>query len=287
MTVLENNIKKLEVCLVIPTYNHAPFLEGVIKDCLQFPIPVIIVNDGSTDDTLSVITNYELRITNYELQHNKNCIIHTVSYEKNRGKGYALKQGAKKAAALGYKAIISIDSDGQHFASDIETLVNTALKNPNDIIVGSRGFGHENMPKKNTFANRFANFWFCIQTFQKIPDTQSGFRYYPLHCFQKKIWFTNRYNFELEIMVRNVWKGIKIIPVPIRVHYAPVGERITHFKPSLDFFRISVLNTFLTIFAVIYFYPKKLFRNLFSLLEKMISLQKNKIVNNYDRDALF
>jgi len=250
MTEIENNIKTLEVCLVIPTYNHAPLLEGVIKDCLQYPIDIIVVNDGSTDDTLSILENYKSKIT-------------LVTYEKNRGKGYALKQGAKKAKKLGYKAIITIDSDGQHFASDIETLVHAALKNPDAIIVGSRGLEHENMPKKNTFANKFANFWFCVQTFQNIPDTQSGFRYYPVKCFQRRIWFTNRYNFELEIMVRNVWNGVKITSVPIRVYYAPIGERITHFKPSLDFLRISVLNTFLSIFAVIYFYPKKLILNIF------------------------
>jgi glycosyltransferase involved in cell wall biosynthesis len=245
MTNLENIIKNLEVCLVIPTYNHASLLEDVIKDCLQYPIAIIIVNDGSTDCTLSIINKYKTEVK-------------YVCYEKNRGKGYALKQGAKKAIELGYKAIITIDSDGQHFASDVETVINTATENPNDIIVGSRGFAHENMPQKNKFANKFANFWFCIQTFQKIPDTQSGFRYYPLQCFQKKVWFTNRYNFELEIMVRNVWSGIKIIPIPIHVYYAPDRERISHFKPSLDFFRIFVLNTFLTIFAMIFFYPKRL-----------------------------
>lgn len=250
MTEFENNIKKLNVCLVIPTYNHATFLEGVIKDCLQYPIPIIIVNDGSTDQTSSIIQKYTSKVI-------------LVDYAKNRGKGYALKKGAKKATELGYKTIITIDSDGQHFASDIEILVNAAIHNPNDIIVGSRGLEHENMPIKNTFANKFANFWFCIQTFQKIPDTQSGFRYYPLQCFQKKVWFTNRYNFELEIMVRNVWSGIKIISVPIQVYYAPVGKRITHFKPSLDFFRISILNTFLTIFAIINFYPKKLILKIF------------------------
>jgi len=250
MTEIENNVKILNVCLVIPTYNHAPFLEGVIKDCLQYPIDIIIINDGSTDQTLSIIQKFIPKVT-------------LVTYDKNRGKGYALKQGAKKAIELGYNAIITIDSDGQHFASDIETLINAALKNPDAIVVGSRGLKHENMPKKNTFANKFANFWFCVQTFQNIPDTQSGFRYYPLKYFQKRIWFTNRYNFELEIMVRNVWDGAKIIPVPIQVYYAPVGERITHFKPSLDFFRISVLNTFLSIFAVIYFYPKKLILKIF------------------------
>jgi glycosyltransferase involved in cell wall biosynthesis len=270
MTELETHIKDLNVCLLIPTYNHASLLEGVMKDCLQYPIELIIVNDGSTDGTLALVNkSYELQVTSYELRvashltpHTSHLIPHLVSYKKNRGKGYALKQGAKKAMELGYNAIITMDSDGQHFASDIETLVHAALKTPNDIIVGSRGLEHDNMPKKNSFANKFANFWFAVQTFQKIPDTQSGFRYYPLQCFKKKIWFTNRYNFELEILVRNVWNGIKVISVPIQVYYAPIGERITHFKPTLDFFRISVLNTFLSIFAVIYFYPKKLILNL-------------------------
>jgi glycosyltransferase involved in cell wall biosynthesis len=67
MTELETHIKKLKVCLVIPTYNHASLLEGVIKDSLLYPIDIIVVNDGSTDHTLSVINNYELRIRNYEL----------------------------------------------------------------------------------------------------------------------------------------------------------------------------------------------------------------------------
>ena len=260
MTEIETHIKNLNVCLLIPTYNHASLLEGVIKDCLQYPIDIIIVNDGSTDNTLPLINNiYDLQFTICDVAHTAHHTLHLVSYEKNRGKGYALKQGAKKAMELGYNAIITMDSDGQHFASDIETLVNAALKNPNDIMVGSRGLEHENMPKQNSFANKFANFWFGVQTFQKIPDTQSGFRYYPLHCFGKKVWFTNRYNFELEILVRNVWNGVRVIPVPIKVYYAPMGERITHFKPALDFFRISVLNTFLSIAAVVYFYPKKLF----------------------------
>ena len=253
MNEFESNVKLLNVCIVIPTYNHAPLLEGVIQDCLQYPIDIIVVNDGSTDNTLSIINKFENQITQ-------------VSYLKNRGKGYALKQGAKKALALGYKAIITIDSDGQHLASDIETLLVAATQNPNAIIVGSRILVHENMPKKSTFANKLSNFWFWVHTSLNIPDTQSGFRYYPLPCFQKKIWFTNRYNFELEILVRNVWCGIRVISIPIHVFYAPVGIRITHFKPFLDFIRISVLNTFLTIFALIYFYPKRFILKIMRLL---------------------
>ncbi|MDR2570099.1 MAG: glycosyltransferase family 2 protein, partial [Oscillospiraceae bacterium] len=146
MVELENNIKTLKVCLVIPTYNHAAFLEEVVKECLKYPIDIIVVNDGSTDDTLLILDNYKSRIT-------------VVSYENNRGKGYALKQGAKKAREQGNNAIITMDSDGQHFALDIKTLVNAALNNRDAIIVGSRGLQNKNMPKKNSFANRFANFW--------------------------------------------------------------------------------------------------------------------------------
>lgn len=247
MDKFEDAVKKLNACLVIPTYNHASLLGGVLDDCLRYSIDIIVVNDGSTDNTLSVLKKYSHKISIV------NCD------GKNKGKGYALRQGAKKAKQSGYKAIISIDSDGQHFGSDIESIVNGAMENPDAIIVGSRGLEHENMPRKNTFANKFANFWFRFQTAQHIPDTQSGFRYYPLACFDKKIWFTNRYDFELEILVRNSWRNVKIIPIPIQVYYPPPEERITHFKPSIDFIRISILNTFLSIFAIFYHLPKKFY----------------------------
>lgn len=254
--LLTQYIEKLQVCLLIPTYNHAQFLGKVIQDCKEYPIDIIVVNDGSTDNTSEIIEQYSKDYQELPQQFN------VVTFEKNRGKGAALKAGAKYAKKLGYAAIISIDSDGQHYPSDIIPILEKAIQNHDSMIIGSRGMEHENMPKKNTFANKFSNFWFNFQTRSNLPDTQSGFRYYPLRCFENTIWFTDRYNFELEIMVRNIWRGVSIIPVPIKVYYPPAHIRVSHFRPTVDFLRITLLNTFLSIIAILYFYPKTIFRSL-------------------------
>ena len=256
--MLKNQVKELEVCLLIPTYNHGQFLDQVIVDCINYPIDIIVINDGSTDQTDQIIQEFSVKFESLPQKFN------FLNFEKNRGKGAALKKGAKYAKELGYKSIISMDSDSQHYPSDIKTIVEKAIENPNAIIIGSRGMEHKNMPKKNSFANKFSNFWFHFQTNCDLPDTQSGFRYYPIRCFENSIWFTDRYNFELEIMVRNVWRGTKIIPVPIHVYYPPANIRVSHFRPTVDFLRISLLNTFLSIIAMIYFYPKTFLKKIFN-----------------------
>ena len=132
-----------------------------------------------------------------------------------------------------------MDSDGQHDPKRYRSFVETAILDPQAIIVGSRDLIMK-ICHKNSFANRFYNFWFKLQTAIPLPDTQSGFRYYPLFVFEKKRWFTDRYNFELEILVRNVWRGVKVIDIPIHVYYPPKDIRVTHFRPFVDFARISV-----------------------------------------------
>ncbi|HNX20866.1 MAG TPA: glycosyltransferase family 2 protein [Bacteroidales bacterium] len=249
MDQLQQQIEILKVCLVLPTYNHATFIENVLLDCIQYPIDILIINDGSTDQTQNIVDKIISNNTTPQT-------IELISFPKNRGKGAAIKAGAKRAIKLGYKAIITMDSDGQHFPSDLNSFIQQAIQTPHAIIIGSRGIEHENMPRKNTTANKISNFWFHFQTAIDLPDTQSGYRYYPLSCFQRNIWFTDRYNFELEIMVRNIWRGYQVIPIPIHVYYPPEGVRITHFRPTVDFLRITLLNTFLSIIAVIYFYPK-------------------------------
>jgi glycosyltransferase involved in cell wall biosynthesis len=253
---LKQHIDTLQVCLLIPTYNHAQFLGDVIQACKTYPIDIIVVNDGSTDHTIQIIEQFSSEYKELAQQ------FHFIHFDKNKGKGAALKAGAKYAKKLGYHALISIDSDGQHYPSDMVPIIEKALEHPDAIIIGSRGMEHENMPKKNTFANKFSNFWFNFQTRSNLPDTQSGFRYYPIQCFENTIWFTDRYNFELEIMVRNIWRGRSIFPVPINVYYPPAHIRVSHFRPTVDFLRITLLNTFLSILAIIYFYPKTFLRGL-------------------------
>jgi glycosyltransferase involved in cell wall biosynthesis len=241
----------MKICVIIPVYNSEKHIANVIENVLQYTDNLIVVNDGSTDGTLDVVQ------TRYA------TFLHIVSYAKNRGKGYALKQGFRQALEMGYTHAVTLDADGQHLATDIAVLTTKAQENPNALIVGSRKFDNPNMPEGNKFANNFSNFWFRVQTAIALPDTQTGFRVYPLLKMGKMCLFTNRYEAELELLVRSAWKNIKLVPQPINVYYPPENERLSHFRKGKDFFRISVLNTFLCFFAVVYGYPSMFLRKIF------------------------
>ena len=231
----------------MPTFNNAGTLRDVVERTLQFCPDVIVVNDGCTDTSDDVLSSFEDKIT-------------IVDYERNRGKGYALKQGFKKAIKLGFDYAITIDSDGQHFPEDIPLFINALEQHPNALIVGSRNLNQENMPEKNTFANKFSNFWFKVQTGVNLPDTQTGYRLYPLKNVPNLRFLTSRYEAELELLVGAAWCGTDLIPIKINVFYPKAEERVTHFRPFWDFFRISVLNTFLCIFAIVYGLPSRAIR---------------------------
>ena len=127
-------------------------------------------------------------------------------------------------------------------------------------MVGSRNLQADGMPAGNTFANRFSNFWFRVQTGISLPDTQTGFRLYPLHHLPCLGLLTARYESELELLVFSAWRGARLVPVGISVSYP--GDRVSHFRPFWDFFRISLLNTALCIIALVYGYPRMLITKL-------------------------
>jgi glycosyltransferase involved in cell wall biosynthesis len=249
---------EIRFCTVIPVYNSENCIAGVVKSVLQHTENLIIVNDGSTDGTADVLTRSRLESQSHEGTVN----FHVISCSGNRGKGYALRQGFKKALELGYTHAVTMDADGQHLPADITLLTEKARQNPDALIVGSRKFDNPNMPQGSRFANNFSNFWFRVQTGIALPDTQTGFRLYPLRRIGNMRLFTNRYEAELELLVRSAWRGIAIIPQEINVYYPPINERLSHFRKGRDFFRISVLNTVLCFLAVIYGYPTIVLRKI-------------------------
>lgn len=238
-------LDSLGICVVIPTYNNRGTILDVIRDVQQYSNHIIVVCDGPTDGTEDLVRTLDSAVT-------------MVAYAPNRGKGAALTAGFKEALRQGFSYALTLDSDGQHFPSDIPLFVEQVAENPDALIIGSRGMKHDNMPQKNTFANRFSNFWFTVQTGLRLPDTQTGFRLYPLNKMGKMRMVTSRYEAELELLVRSAWRNIKIIPVDIRVYYPPQEERISHFRPGKDFLRISLLNTVLCFVAILYGYPRRL-----------------------------
>lgn len=239
-------VEENEVCAVIPTYQNAKTLLKVVADVHRVVDTVFVVDDGSNDGTAALLD----KATGNErpekvLTHPKNC-----------GKGAALKTGLKYARQQGFRYAVTVDADGQHRANDIPALLKAVEEEPDALAIGSRGLQHENMPAKSTFANRFSNFWFALQTLQRLPDTQSGLRVYPLRRLHGLRWMSARYEAELTLLVFSAWAGVKLLPVPVSVYYPPRDQRVTHFRPGRDFTRISVLNTLLCFLMVVYGWPR-------------------------------
>ncbi|WP_281226013.1 DUF2062 domain-containing protein [Flavobacterium aquiphilum] len=239
-------MEQYKVCVIIPTYNNHKTLKRVLDSVLQYTSNVIVVNDGSTDTTARILEMYP----NLEQIH----------HSKNMGKGMAIRDGFKKALDLNYDYAITIDSDGQHFPSDIPAFIESLEKDGDALLIGSRNMTQENVPRKSSFGNKFSNFWFWFETGNKLEDTQSGFRLYPLRKIPNR-YFTNKFEFEIEVIVRSAWKSVAVKNIPVQVLYDP-EERVSHFRPFKDFTRISILNTFLVTIALIYIKPRDFFRKL-------------------------
>lgn len=243
-------LKQARICVIIPTYNNAGTIVEVLKRIRSYAADVIVVNDGSTDDTAKKIA--EARIDG----------VRTVHLPHNEGKGAALLKGFREARMLGFMSAITIDADNQHYPEDLPLFAKAHSENHNALIIGARTLDSIYMRKGSNFANRLSNIWFYVQTGLSLRDTQSGFRLYPLTLLNDHWIITSRYESELEFLVYAAWKGIKITNIPIRVYYPPKDERVSSFRPVYDFMRITLLNVVLTALALCYYHPVKLLRRL-------------------------
>ena len=246
-------LKSTRICALIPTYNNAGTILDVVRRVHQQMRDIIVVDDGCTDDTLARLATLDFPVT-------------VVSHPRNKGKGAALATGFRKAIQMGFDHALTIDADGQHYPEDIPLMLSALDVHPNALIVGSRQFTDENMSGKSKFANRFSNFWFRLQTTINLPDTQTGMRIYPLHRLYGLNLLTSRYEAELELLVFAAWRNVPLVPVPIRVYYPPKEQRVSHFRPAYDFTRISILNTFLCIGALLFGYINMYWRTVICFL---------------------
>ena len=246
------------ICVVIPTYNNAGTIDAVVRQTLKECMDVIVVNDGSTDDTSAILHAIEG--------------ITIVEYTQNRGKGYALKRGFQRALEMGFAYAITLDGDGQHYPHDISLFLEANRQHPGALIIGSRTLNGVERTKGSSFANKFSNFWFYVQTGRRLPDTQTGYRLYPLKKLYGLCLLTSRYEAELELLVFASWHGVELVPIDINVYYPSREERVSHFRPGMDFARISVLNTILCFLAVVYGLPLRLFRWVANAVRTVYSL---------------
>jgi hypothetical protein len=216
--------------MVVPVYDHAATLRGVVERGLAAGFPVLVVDDGSTDGALDAVAGLP---------------VERVRFPENRGKGAAILAGASWAKARGYEAIVTIDADGQHDPADAKALLDAAAADWPSIVVGARDMGGADVPKSSVFGRDFSNFWVRLECGRSLPDTQSGYRVYPADFLADERFLSKRYTFEVEVLVRAAWAGYPLHSVPVAVHYPKGDARVSHFHKLKDNVRLSCLHSWL------------------------------------------
>ncbi|MEN8257918.1 MAG: DUF2062 domain-containing protein [Thermodesulfobacteriota bacterium] len=226
-------LRQDQVLLVIPFYNHDESLAQVVKAAHTGGWQILVVDDGSDRPADGAQLGCEV------LRLPKNC-----------GKGAAIVKGAEVARQQGFAGLLTMDADGQHAPEDGLKLLNMSQESWPALIIGNRKMAGQHVPGASLFGRVFSNFWVRLETGLSLPDTQSGMRLYPLEELCQLSFFTKRYDFEIESLVRLAWGNIPILSTEIAVHYPPAEERVSHFHQLRDNARLSLLHTFLVLRAL-------------------------------------
>jgi uncharacterized protein (DUF2062 family) len=225
----------LHILLLIPLYNHGATVRTVVEKGLAAGWPVLVVDDGSTDDGLDRVSDLA-------------CA--TMRFEINRGKGAAILAGARWAAGHGYQMIVTVDADDQLDPGETRFLVEAAAGKEQALVIGARRMDRRNAPGSSLFGRRFSNFWVRLECGRDLPDTQSGFRLYPVRELLQLATGCRRYDFEVEVLTRAAWAGLPILSVPVSVRYPSGTERVSHFHQFKDNLRLTCLHTRLVLRAL-------------------------------------
>lgn len=247
--IYQHRFESENCCIIVPTYNNEKSLASVLQDLLLYTNQILVVNDGSTDATSEILKEFTDKI-------------HIHHFSENRGKGEALKAGFQLAEDLGYEYAVTIDSDGQHYPDDLDIFL-TELENKEQeteiLLVGDRNMGQDGIPGKSTIGNKFSNFWFLVVTGIQLGDTQSGYRLYPLKVVNDIKLYTNKFELEIEIIVKSAWRKVKVRNVPIKVFYEE--NRVTHFRPFWDITRITILYMWFVLVSFFYIHPRDTYQD--------------------------
>lgn len=213
--------------VVTPTYNNARTLIDVLNRIVRLNLPLIVVNDGSTDATASLLEQWRPSIKSP---------VEVVTHAQNRGKAAALHSGFAAGRRLGYTHALTIDTDGQLEPEQIPDLLRAAEESGDAFVLGARDDTRSDYPAKSRVGRRVSNTMIWMESALRVNDSQCGMRVYPLAMFDIVKCAAGRFSFEAEIITRAGWAHWPIVEVPVVCHYTPPGGRVSHFKPWRDSF---------------------------------------------------
>lgn len=212
--------------MIAPTYNNAASLIGVLDRISKTRIPLIVVNDGASDDTGAKLEGF------VAAQHEVDVTV--VTHVQNRGKAAAMRTGFAHAREAGYTHAVTIDTDGQLSPEEIPMLVAASRAEPSALVLGRRSQNTPDVPKSSLAGWLISGVGLWAETGLVLQDSQCGLRCYPLALLDVVACWAGRFGFEAEIIARAVWAGCPIVEVPVSCLYAPKGERVSHLKPVRD-----------------------------------------------------
>ncbi|MGM0593514.1 MAG: glycosyltransferase family 2 protein [Pseudomonadota bacterium] len=210
-----------KLAVVIPAYNEAATIRDVAERALAQCETVIVVDDGSTDQTLERLEGVAVTL---------------LRNPTNAGKAASLWRGMQAAMAQGCEGVITLDGDGQHDPADIPRLAAALERYPQHVVIAARLANRENAPRARLFANNFADFWIAWAAGQWVHDSQSGFRLYPTRLLAEAVSeqsLRHGFVFESEILIEAARRGYPVCSVPVASIYRH-DARPSHFRPVAD-----------------------------------------------------
>ncbi len=213
-----------KVCVVIPAYNEGRAIGRVLVAATTFDLDILVVDDGSTDDTAAVASQFD---------------VHLIVHKTNQGKGAAIRTAIAWVLEHGYEAALFMDADGQHAAEEIPRFAQCYAATRADLILGTRMHANQQMPLVRKVSNRFSSLLVSGLAGTRVTDSQSGFRMLSAQLLEQlQKMGGDGFDFESEMIIDAVWNGLRFCEVPISCIYADETSHYNPVKDSLQFFAL-------------------------------------------------
>lgn len=221
----------MKTCVIIPAFNEVEAIADIVKKIRQLNIDVLVIDDGSCDNT-------------FRIAKESGAIV--LRNETNQGKGASLIKGFNYALRNNYDAVVTMDGDGQHLPDDLHLFIQQAMISQSDVFIGNRMQMAGNMPWIRFCTNKIMSWLISLLIKQKIPDTQCGFRLIKKNVLKKIKLNTSKFELESEFIIKSARSGFKIDSVPIKTVYKGQKSSINPFIDTIRFFRFLFSQIWIT-----------------------------------------